>query len=106
MKYVIAALIALFFILIAFLADCALKAYTLHISSDTEKSECLCHTMETYTDCVIRLHGAKAETQIKEKVSSCPTPHKPRQLLFDLLKSIVTAIVSTVTKILIERKMG
>lgn len=110
MKYVvIAALIFLFLILVVriIFSGFAFVAYVLSLASDPKKADALCHTMETYTDCSIRSMEAKKKYgPTTQKKSSRPSPTKPWQLLFELLKSIVGAIGSTLTKHLIERFLG
>lgn len=109
MKYIFAALIFLFLILVVriIFAGFAFVAYTLSLASDPKKADALCHTMETYTDCSIRSMEAKKKYgPTTQKKSSRPAPHKPRQLLIFLLKTIASTIISTITKNLVERFMG
>ena len=109
MKYVIAALIFLFLILVVriIFSGFAFAAYALSLASDPKKADAFCHIMETYTDCSIRSMEAKKKYEpTTQKKSSRPSPHKPWQLLTLLLKTIVTAIISTITKNLVERFLG
>jgi hypothetical protein len=111
MKYLITAVIAA--ISFSFLLNNVLalwflfKYYKLQMMrellSDKKMSENACRLMKESTNCRIRL--LKADAARKGK-SSRPTPAKLRQLLFSVLNTAITAVVSVFVKSLIEGLLG